>query len=85
MLFRSIVGHVVPEAAVGGPIALVRDGDVITISAKTNTISMDVSDEELEERRKGWKPPRSLVNRGVLAKYQALVGNASEGAMTDLF
>lgn len=80
-----IVGHVVPEAAVGGPIALVRDGDMITISAKTNTISMDVSDEELEKRRKGWKPPRSLVNRGVLAKYQALVGNASEGAMTDLF
>lgn len=80
-----IVGHVVPEAAVGGPIAVVRDGDMITISAKTNTISMDVSDEEIAERLKDWKPPRSLVNRGVLAKYQRLVGNASEGAMTDLF
>lgn len=80
-----IVGHVVPEAAVGGPIAIVKDGDMITISAKTNTITMDVSDEEIAARMKEWKPPRSLVNRGVLAKYQRLVGNASEGAMTDLF
>ncbi len=80
-----IVGHVVPEAAVGGPIGIVRDGDVVTISAKTNTISMDVSDVELEARRKAWKPTRPLVNRGTLGKYAALVGNASEGAMTDLF
>ncbi|TVY20132.1 putative mitochondrial dihydroxy-acid dehydratase [Lachnellula arida] len=80
-----IVGHVVPEAAVGGPIALVQDGDVITISAKTNTLSMDVSDEEIAKRLKAWKPPKSAVNRGVLAKYQRLVGDASHGAMTDLF
>lgn len=80
-----IVGHVVPEAAVGGPIAVVRNGDVVTISAKTNTLSMDVSDEEIKERMKSWKPPRSAVNRGVLAKYAALVGDASHGAMTDLF
>ncbi|CZS95810.1 probable dihydroxy-acid dehydratase [Rhynchosporium agropyri] len=80
-----VIGHVVPEAAVGGPIALVRDGDVVTISAETHTISMDVSDEEIANRMKAWKPPKSVVNRGALAKYARLVGNASEGAMTDLF
>lgn len=80
-----IVGHVVPEAAVGGPIALVRDGDIVTISAETNTISMNVTDEELTARRKAWRAPKALVNRGVLAKYAHLVGDASHGAMTDLF
>lgn len=80
-----IVGHVVPEAFVGGPIALVQDGDIVTISAETNTLSMDVSDEEIERRRKLWKQPKSSVNRGVLAKYARLVGDASHGAMTDLF
>ncbi|KAG0648738.1 dihydroxy-acid [Hyphodiscus hymeniophilus] len=80
-----IVGHVVPEAAVGGPIAVVQDGDVVTISAETNTLSMDVSDEEIATRLRAWKAPKSAVNRGVLAKYQRLVGDASHGAMTDLF
>ncbi|KAH7419193.1 dihydroxy-acid dehydratase-like protein [Cadophora sp. MPI-SDFR-AT-0126] len=80
-----IVGHVVPEAAVGGPIALVQDGDIVTISAETNTLSMDVSDEEIANRLKAWKPPRSAVNRGALAKYAKLVGSASFGAMTDQF
>ena len=80
-----IVGHVVPEAAVGGPIAVVKDGDIITISAETNTLSMDVSDEEIADRLKAWKAPKSVVNRGVLAKYAKLVGDASHGAMTDLF
>jgi len=80
-----IVGHVVPEAAVGGPIAVVQDGDIITISAETNALSMDVSDEEIANRLKAWKPPKSVVNRGVLAKYANLVGDASHGAMTDLF
>ncbi|OQV11164.1 hypothetical protein CLAIMM_15044 [Cladophialophora immunda] len=80
-----IVGHVCPEAAVGGPIALVKDGDEVTIDAETNTISMDVSDEELERRRKEWKPPRPAVTRGTLAKYAALVSDASHGAVTDLF
>ncbi|KAL2075691.1 hypothetical protein VTL71DRAFT_634 [Oculimacula yallundae] len=80
-----VIGHVVPEAAVGGPIALVQDGDIVTISAETHTISMDVSDEEIANRLKAWKPPKSAVNRGALAKYARLVGNASEGAMTDLF
>ncbi|ELR07204.1 hypothetical protein VC83_01337 [Pseudogymnoascus destructans] len=80
-----IVGHVVPEAAVGGPIAVVQDGDMVTISAKTNTLSMDVPEEEIARRLKEWKAPKSKVNRGVLGKYQRLVGDASHGAMTDLF
>lgn len=80
-----IVGHVVPEAAVGGPIALVRNGDTVTISAETNTLSMDVGDEEIKERLREWKPPKMVVNRGVLAKYIRNVGSAGEGAMTDLF
>ncbi|KAH0336550.1 dihydroxy-acid and 6-phosphogluconate dehydratase, partial [Aureobasidium melanogenum] len=80
-----IVGHICPEAAVGGPIAIVRDGDMITIDATNNTLSMDVSEEEIQQRLKEWKRPRSNVTRGVLAKYQRLVGDASHGAMTDLF
>ncbi|GAQ11416.1 dihydroxy-acid dehydratase, mitochondrial [Aspergillus lentulus] len=80
-----IVGHIVPEAAAGGPIAIVRDDDVITIDAETNTINMHVSDEEIQQRLKEWKPPMPHVTRGVLAKYARLVGDASHGAMTDLF
>ncbi|KAJ5678878.1 dihydroxy-acid dehydratase [Penicillium macrosclerotiorum] len=80
-----IVGHITPEAAVGGPIGLVKDGDVITINAETNELSMDVSDEELQERRRQWTPPEPQITRGVLAKYARLVGDASHGAMTDLF
>ncbi|KAJ5897501.1 dihydroxy-acid dehydratase [Penicillium tannophilum] len=80
-----IVGHITPEAAVGGPIGLVKDGDVITIDAETNEISMEVSDEEIQERRRQWTPPVPQITRGVLAKYARLVGDASHGAMTDLF
>jgi dihydroxy-acid dehydratase len=80
-----IVGHICPEAAVGGPIAIVMDGDIITISAETNELSMKVSDEEIKERLKAWTPPRSPATRGVLAKYAHLVGDASHGAVTDLF
>lgn len=80
-----IVGHIVPEAAVGGPIAMIRNGDTITISAKTNSLSVDISDEEMKQRSKSWKAPKRLVTRGALAKYAALVGNASHGAMTDIF
>jgi hypothetical protein len=64
---------------VGGPIAIVQDGDMITIDATNNTLSMNVSDEEIQERLKVWKKPRSNVTRGVLAKYQRLVGDASHG------
>ncbi|KAL9135818.1 MAG: hypothetical protein Q9175_002973 [Cornicularia normoerica] len=80
-----IVGHVVPEAAIGGPIAVVQDGDVVTISAETNELSMDVSEEEIKERLSKWKRPKRTVTRGVLAKYEALVGDASHGALTDAF
>lgn len=74
-----IVGHVVPEAAVGGPIAVVQDGDIVTIDAETHSISMDVSDDEIAQRMKSWKAPKPTVTRGVLAKYAALVGDASHG------
>ena len=74
-----IIGHVVPEAAVGGPIAIVKDGDVVTIDAETNRIDVDLSDEEIAERLRAWTPPKPTVTRGVLAKYRALVGSASFG------
>ncbi|KAI9710893.1 MAG: hypothetical protein M1828_002004 [Chrysothrix sp. TS-e1954] len=80
-----IVGHVCPEAAVGGPIAMVRDGDTITIDSEANRLQVDVGDGEMEERRREWRRPRSLVTRGVLAKYARLVGDASTGAVTDDF
>jgi dihydroxy-acid dehydratase len=80
-----IVGHISPEASVGGPIAVVQDGDMITIDADKNTISMDVDESEISKRLSEWKPPRMPVTRGVLAKYARLVGDASKGAMTDLF
>lgn len=80
-----IVGHVVPEAAVGGPIAVVRDGDVVTISAESNQLHMDVNDKEIADRMRLWRPPAKTVTRGVLAKYAHLVGDASHGALTDAF
>lgn len=79
-----IVGHVVPEAAEGGPIALVRDGDEVTIDAVRNRIDVDVDEAEMERRRGGWTAPVPVVTRGVLAKYARLVGDASRGAVTDL-
>ncbi|KAF4991042.1 hypothetical protein FGRMN_8067 [Fusarium graminum] len=78
-----IVGHVVPEAMVGGPIALVKDGDVMTIDAVSNRIDVDITDEEMEKRRSEWKAPEPRVKRGTLAKYAKLVGDASHGAVTD--
>lgn len=81
-----IVGHVVPEAFDGGPIALIRDGDVITIDANSRKIDMiNVTDSELEARRSAWKPRNFPIRRGTLAKYARLVASASEGAVTDLF
>lgn len=80
-----IVGHVVPEAAVGGPIALVRNGDEMTIDAETNRIDVGISEEEMEARRAKWTPPEPRVKRGTLAKYARLVGDASHGAVTDGF
>ena len=77
-----VVGHVTPEAAVGGPIGLIEDGDRITIDAEQRTITMDVTDEELERRRSNWSPPVSNERPGTLRKYAALVSSASEGAVT---
>jgi dihydroxy-acid dehydratase len=77
-----MVGHIGPEAYVGGPIALVRDGDVIAIDAARGTIDLEVSPDELARRRAAWKPPAPRYPRGALAKYAALVGPASAGAVT---
>ena len=77
-----VVGHVSPEAAVGGPIALIRDGDRIRIDAQEMAITMDVSDAELEKRRAAWQRPPSDIRTGVLAKYRNEVSSASEGAVT---
>jgi dihydroxy-acid dehydratase len=77
-----VVGHVSPEAAVGGPIALIEDGDTIRIDADSKEINVSVSDEEFERRRSAWKRPESPVKRGVLAKYRNEVSSASEGATT---
>ena len=74
-----MVGHVAPEAARGGPIALLRDGDAVTIDAETNILSTNA---DLEARRAGWTAPPPRVTHGVLAKYARLVGSASEGAVT---
>jgi len=78
-----VVGHVCPEAFDGGPIALVQNGDIITIDAVNNTIDMAVSIEELNERKKNWKQPELKVKSGVLYKYAKLVSSASEGCITD--
>ena len=78
-----VVGHITPEAALGGPIALVRDGDPIVIDAAARLVTLGVPMRELAKRRRGWKPPKPRYTRGVLAKYARLVGSASEGAVTD--
>jgi dihydroxy-acid dehydratase len=77
-----VVGHVTPEAAVGGPIALIEDGDSITIDAENRTIDVAVSDEELERRRAAWQPANKVETSGTLRKYAVLVSPASEGAVT---
>jgi len=76
------IGHVGPEAAVGGPIGLLKDGDVISIDAEAGSLSVDLSDDELEARRKEWKPRKTDYNSGALLKYAQLVGNARNGAVT---
>ncbi|UEM06210.1 dihydroxy-acid dehydratase [Skermanella rosea] len=76
------IGHVGPEAAVGGPIGLIRDGDIISIDAEAGTITVELSDEELAERRKAWTPRRHDFQSGTLWKYAQLVGDAEKGAVT---
>ena len=80
-----VVGHITPEAQEGGTIAFVEDGDIITIDAETNTISVEVSEEELQKRRQNWKTPELKFERGVLYKYAKTVSSASKGCVTDEF
>ena len=78
-----IVGHVVPEAQEGGPIALVENGDVVTLDAVNNRIEVDVSDDDLQQRRESWEAPMLKANRGTLYKYIKNVKDASFGCVTD--
>jgi dihydroxy-acid dehydratase len=80
-----VVGHISPEAQVGGPIGLIKNGDKITIDAKKKKLELHVSAAELKKRKKQWKPIVSPYPKGVLAKYAYLVASASEGAVTDEF
>jgi dihydroxy-acid dehydratase len=78
-----VVGHITPEAYTGGGLALVQDGDIVTIDADNNTLSMDVSDAEMARRRAAWRAPTPRVTKGVLYKYLKAVSSASEGCVTD--
>ena len=78
-----VVGHITPEAFDGGPLAIVKNGDSITIDGVNNTIALDVSAKEIAARLAKWKKPKPRYNRGVLAKYAKLVSTASTGAVTD--
>jgi dihydroxy-acid dehydratase len=82
--YGMVVGHVAPEAAVGGTIALVQEGDSITIDAERRSLQLNVSDEELERRRAAWQPRPPRYRKGTLAKYAKLVSSSSLGAVTDL-
>ncbi|MBI5093428.1 MAG: dihydroxy-acid dehydratase [Candidatus Hydrogenedentes bacterium] len=78
-----VVGHITPEAQVGGPLAIVKNGDSITIDASKRTLTLDVPAKEIKARLKAWKAPKAVYTRGVLAKYAKLVNSASDGAVTD--
>ncbi|HET7595994.1 MAG TPA: dihydroxy-acid dehydratase [Burkholderiales bacterium] len=81
--YGMVVGHVAPEAAVGGTIALVKEGDSVTIDADQRLLQLNVSEEELARRRAAWRAPEQRYTRGILAKYAAQVSSASHGAVTD--
>jgi dihydroxy-acid dehydratase len=76
-----MVGHVAPEAQVGGPIAIVQDGDEITVDAVNKTLELHVPQDEIDRRLAAWTPPPLKYERGALAKYSRLVSSASEGAI----
>ena len=80
-----VVGHITPEAANGGPIGLLKNGDLITIDAQKDQINIDISKKKLADRKKNWQPLKEPPRRGVLAKYARSVSSASEGAVTDDF
>lgn len=80
--YGMVVGHVAPEAAVGGAIALVEEGDSVTLDAERRLLQLNVPDEEIARRRAAWQPPPARYTQGVLAKYAKLVGSAAQGAVT---
>jgi dihydroxy-acid dehydratase len=77
-----MVGHIAPEAARGGPIALLQEGDTITIDVRARALNVELNESELAARRNRWTPPAPKYTSGVFAKYAALVASASEGAVT---
>ena len=81
--YGMVVGHVSPEAAVGGTIALVEEGDSVTIDAGKRLLQLNLPEKEIERRRAAWRPPAQRYTRGVLAKYARLVSPSSVGAVTD--
>nr|WP_300323916.1 dihydroxy-acid dehydratase [uncultured Anaerostipes sp.] len=80
----ACIGHISPEAAVGGPIALVEEGDIISIDIEANALNLKVSDEEMEERRKNWKPREPKVTTGYLARYASMVTSGNRGAVLEI-
>ena len=80
-----VVGHITPEAQTGGLIALLKDGDMITIDATKNRIEADLSTEEIQKRKALWKAPELKHSKGILYKYARMVSSASEGCVTDKF
>lgn len=80
----AAIGHVSPEAAVGGPIALIKEGDIISIDIMANKINVKLSDEELAERRKEWQPKEPRIKTGYLARYAAMVTSGNTGAILDV-
>ena len=80
----ACIGHISPEAAVGGPIALVEEGDIISIDIEANVLNLKVSDEEMEERRKNWKPRAPKVTTGYLARYASMVTSGNRGAVLEI-
>ena len=82
--YGMVVGHVAPEAAVGGTIGLIQEGDSITMDADARLLQLNLPDEELERRRASWQPPKPRYTKGILAKYAKLVSSSSKGAVTDL-
>lgn len=81
--YGMVVGHIAPEAAVGGTIALINEGDSITIDATKNILRLNVDEKIIDQRKLAWKPRESNYTRGVMAKYAKLVSTSSLGAVTD--
>ena len=77
-----VVGHVAPEAQAGGALALLRDGDVISIDSREKSLRVELSDDELSQRREQWRAPEPRYTRGALAKFSRLASSASKGAVT---